>query len=420
MATPDNAERLLARPAFAHFLLARFGASFAYQIVSVAVGWQIYALTGSALDLGLIGLAQFAPMLILTLIVGHVADKYDRRKIVAICMAIEATTALILASASLAGFVDHRILYAAIIVMSSARAFESPTLPALIPAVVPRSLIPRGTAMSTSSNQVAMIAGPALGGVGYALGAGWVYSVAAAFYVISMISMITMKTEGPPARKEPTTWHTLFAGFTFIASRRILLGTLSLDLFAVLLGGATAVLPIFAKDILHAGPWALGALRSAPAIGAVAMALVLGRRSLSGNIGMTLFGALFVFGLATIVFGLSRSIPLSVAMLIVLGASDSVSVVVRSSLVQLNTPNEMLGRVSAINMLFVGTSNQVGEFRAGAMAAMTGAIPAVVLGGFGTIAVAALWMWWYPELRNLKSLHNITPETEFSTGKPGA
>jgi MFS family permease len=406
MATPENAERLVTRPAFAHFLFARFGASLAFQIVSVAVGWQIYALTGSALDLGLIGLAQFAPMLVLTLVVGHVADRYDRRKIVAICMAVEALAAAVLAGISLAGEADHRIVYIAIIVMSAARAFESPTLPALIPAVVPRSLIPRATALSTSSNQVAQIAGPALGGVGYALGAGWVYTAACLCYLVAMTSMLFMKTEGQPARKEPTTWATLFAGFTFIASRRILLGTLSLDLFAVLLGGATALLPIFAKDILVAGPWALGALRSAPACGAVVMALFLGRKDLTGHIGLTLFGALCLFGIATIVFGLSRSIPVSIGALIILGAADSISVVVRSSLVQLNTPNEMLGRVSAINMLFIGTSNQVGEFRAGAMAAVTGAVPAVVLGGLGTIAVAAIWMWRYPELRRLRSLHN--------------
>ncbi|OZI18496.1 MFS transporter [Bordetella genomosp. 9] len=412
MATPEptdpaTAARLLARPAFTRFLVARFAASLAFQIVSVAVGWQIYALTGSALDLGLIGLAQFGPMLALTLVVGHVADRYDRRRIVAICMAVEALAAIVLAAVSLNGAANHVIVYAAIIAISSARAFESPTLPALLPAVVPRFLIPRATALSTSSNQVAQIAGPALGGVGYGLGAGWVYAAAAACYVVGLVAMLGMKTEGPPARKEPTTWQTLFAGFTFIASRRILFGTLSLDLFAVLLGGATALLPVFAKDILQAGPWALGALRAAPAIGAACTALILSRRNLDGNIGLTLFGALFLFGLATIVFGYSQSIPVSVAALVLLGAADSISVVVRTSLVQLNTPNEMLGRVSAINMLFIGTSNQLGEFRAGVMAEVTGAVAAVVVGGFGTIAVAGLWMWWYPELRNLRSLDNV-------------
>ncbi|ALM86785.1 MFS transporter [Bordetella sp. N] len=409
---PDNADApLVTRPAFAHFLLSRFGASLAYQMVSVAVGWQIYSLTGSAMDLGLIGLAQFMPMLLLTLVVGHVADRYDRRKILAVTLTIETLSAAVLSVVSLAGEANHYIVYACIIAMSASRAFESPTMPTLIPAVVPRALIPRATAVSASSNQIAQIAGPALGGVGYALGAGWIYALTAVCYFIALVSMLTLKIEGQPSRKEPTTWRSLFAGFTFIASRRILLGTLTLDLFAVLLGGATALLPIYAKDILHAGPWALGMLRAAPALGAVSMALVLGRKNLTGNIGMTLFGALFAFGIATVVFGISTSIPVSIVALMVLGAADSISVVVRSSLVQLNTPNDMLGRVSAINMLFIGTSNQMGEFRAGVMASMTGAVAAVVLGGVGTIAVAALWMYWYPELRRLRSLHNVTPET---------
>ncbi|WP_334162250.1 MATE family efflux transporter [Achromobacter insolitus] len=246
---------------------------------------------------------------------------------------------------------------------------------------------------------------PALGGVGYGLGAGWIYCVAAALYLSAFASIATLVIERAPPRKEPTTWRTLFAGITFIFQRRLLLGTLSLDLFAVLLGGATALLPIFAKDILNAGPWALGALRAAPACGAALMSLTLARLSLGEHVGRLLFGALIVFGLATTVFGLSTSIPLSIAALVVLGAADAVSVVVRSSLVQLNTPDHMLGRVSAVNTLFVGTSNQLGEFESGVMAAMFGAVPAVVIGGIGTIAVAGLWMRWFPELRKLKSLH---------------
>jgi len=398
--------RPLSRPAFRHFVAARFGASLAYQIVGVALGWQVYALSGSALDLGLIGLAQFLPMAVLTLAVGHVADRYDRRRIVAVCMAIEACAALVLAVAALHGFGGRALLYTTIVVMSSARAFEAPTLPALLPAVVPRAWIPRATALSTSTNQAALIAGPSLGGVGYGLGAGWVYCAAAAMYLVGFLCIATLVIERAPPRKEVTTLRTLFAGITFIVQRRVLLGTLSLDLFAVLLGGATALLPIYAKDILHAGPWALGALRASPACGAVLMALLLARRDmLSGNVGGMLFGALMVFGVATVVFGLSTSIPLSVLALAALGAADAISVVVRSSLVQLNTPDAMLGRVSAVNTLFVGTSNQLGEFRAGLSAAALGAVPAVVLGGVGTLAVACLWMWWFPELRRLRSLH---------------
>jgi len=395
----------LRRPAFLHFLVARFGASLSFQIVSVALGWQVYALTGSALDLGLIGLAQFVPMAVLTLVVGHVADRYDRRTIVAICMAVEAVAALVLAFTAIYGAGGRTALYVIVVLISSARAFEAPTLPALLPAIVPRAWIPRATALSTSSNQVAMIAGPALGGLGYGLGAGWIYCVAAAMYLVSFVCMSTMVIERAPPRKEVTTLRTLFAGITFIFQRRILLGTLSLDLFAVLLGGAVALLPIYAKDILAAGPWALGMLRAAPALGAVLMALVLARFDMLGErVGPLLFGALMLFGGATVVFGLSTSIPLSIGALVLLGAADAISMVVRSSLVQLKTPDEMLGRVSAVNTLFVGTSNQLGEFRAGVSAAWFGVVPAVVWGGIGTIAVAALWMWWFPELRRLKSL----------------
>lgn len=403
MPVPDSPSPL-SRPAFLHFLCARVGASLAFQIVSVAVGWQVYALSGSALDLGLIGLAQFLPMAVLTLVVGHVADRYDRRKIVAICMAIEALATLTLAVAALHGLGGRPLIYATLIVMSSARAFEAPTLTTLIPAIVPREWLPRATALSSSGGQMAQIAGPALGGVGYGLGAGWIYCVAAALYLAAFASIASMRVDRAPPRKEPTTWRTLFAGITFIFQRRLLLGTLSLDLFAVLLGGATALLPIFAKDILNAGPWALGALRAAPACGAMLMSLTLARLSLGEHVGRLLFGALMLFGLATTVFGLSTSIPLSVAALVVLGAADSISVVVRSSLVQLNTPDHMLGRVSAVNTLFVSASNQLGEFESGMLAALVGAVPAVVIGGAGTMAVAGLWMWWFPELRKLRSL----------------
>ena len=248
----------LTRPPFLHFLFARVSASLAFQIVSVAVGWQIYALSGSAMDLGLIGLAQFLPMAALTLVMGHVADRYDRRKIVAVCMALETLATLVLAIAALHGVGGKTLIYATIIIMSSARAFEAPTLSTLIPAVVPREWLPRATALASSGGQIAQIAGPALGGIGYSLGAGWIYCVAAALYLTAFASIATLVIERALPRKEPTTWRTLFAGITFIFQRRLLLGTLSLDLFAVLLGGATALLPLFAKDILNAGPWPLG------------------------------------------------------------------------------------------------------------------------------------------------------------------
>ena len=390
---------------FRHFLLARMGSSFAYQIVSVALGWQVYAMTGNALDLGLIGLMQFLPMALLTLFVGQAADRYDRRTIVAICLVVEAFCALALMAVSLTGAGGQPLLYGLVVLMSIARAFESPTLPALLPALVPRSAITRATAMSTSANKLAQILGPVLGGVGYGLGAGWVYCAAALLFLVSCASVATMAVRGQPRRAEPVTLSTLLAGIKFIFQRQVLLGTLSLDLFCVLLGGATALLPIYAKDILHAGPWALGLLRGAPAFGAIFMSLVLARYSLRGRIGRQLFISLFVFGVATVVFGLSKSISVSVVALAVLGAADSVSMVVRGSLVQLHTPDEMLGRVSAVNMLFIGTSNQLGEFESGVTAAWWGAVPAVVVGGIGTIVVAGLWMWWFPELRRLRTLH---------------
>ncbi|MDQ2136927.1 MFS transporter [Alcaligenaceae bacterium B3P038] len=404
---PPAAPTLLAaHPAFARFLVARFASSLAFQIVSVAVGWQVYDMTGSAFDLGMIGLAQFAPMVILTLVVGHAADKFDRRKIVACCLALEAIATTVLAVASLTGHADKLLVYVTIIALSAARAFEAPTLSTLIPAVVTREWIPRATALAASSNQVAQIAGPALGGIGYGFGAGGIYLAAAAMHLTALAAIVSLPIRRTPAKRAPTTWRTIFAGLSFIARRRILLGTLSLDLFAVLLGGATALLPVFAKDILHAGPWALGFLRAAPACGAVLMSLALARSGgLEGNIGHKLFAAIGMFGLATVIFGISTSIPISVAALVVLGAADAISVVVRSSLVQLNTPDEMLGRVSAVNTLFIGTSNQLGEFESGVVAALVGAAPAVVIGGLGTIAIAGIWMWLFPELRNLKSLH---------------
>ena len=404
MPAPDTSgPSPLGRPAFLHFLFARVSASLAFQIVSVAVGWQIYELSGSALDLGLIGLAQFLPMAALTLVVGHVADRYDRRKIVAICMAVEVLATLMLAVAALHGLGGKPLIYATLIIMSSARAFEAPTLSTLIPAVVPREWLPRATALSSSGGQIAQIAGPALGGVGYGLGAGWIYCVAAALYLTAFAAVASMKIERAPAPRADHLAHAVRRHHLHLPAPAAA-GTLSLDLFAVLLGGAVALLPIYAKDILQAGPWALGALRAAPACGAMLMSLTLARLSLGNQVGRLLFSALMVFGLATTVFGLSTSIPLSIAALVVLGAADAVSVVLRSSLVQLNTPDHMLGRVSAVNTLFVSASNQLGEFESGVMAALVGAVPAVVIGGLGTVAVAGLWMWWFPELRKLRTL----------------
>ena len=402
---------------FFHFLMARIASSLSFQMLSVAVGWQIYHLTGSAFALGLVGLCQFLPMVALTLLVGHVADRFDRRRIVAVCMAIEALCAALLAIGVITQLLTLPAIYVLIVLGGCARAFESPTIATLIPALVPRSALPRATAWSTSSNQTAQIVGPALGGAVYAISAGAAFAASAVLFTTGTLLLLSLKLARRPPSRAPVTLSSLFSGIAFIRSHPIILGTISLDLFAVLLGGATALLPIFADHILNTGPWGLGMLRSSPAIGALVMSLFLARHPLNGAIGRILFGSLLTFGAATVVFALSRSIPLSVGALIVLGAADAVSVVVRTTLVQLQTPDDMLGRVSAVNMLFVGTSNQLGEFESGASAALLGTVPAAVLGGIGTIVVSLLWKKWFPGLRRMRSLeddgkgaaHNATP-----------
>jgi MFS family permease len=404
MSVANELPGALPRRALAMFLLARIASSVAFQAMSVAVGWQIYRQTGSALNLGFIGLVQFIPMAVLTLVAGHVADRFDRRRIVIVCLSIQAAVASALAAGVLGGWLGQGLIYVLIAIGSSARAFESPTFATLLPALVPRAELPRATAWFASSSQAAQILGPAVGGIVYAIGAAYAFGLVAALCAAGAMLIAGLALRRASARREPVTLASFFSGVHFIRSRPVILGTISLDLFAVLLGGATALLPIFAKDVLATGPWGLGLLRAAPAVGALAMSTWLGVRPLSGRIGHTLFGSLALFGLATVCFGLSRSLPLSLAALFVLGAADSVSVVVRTSLVQLQTPQEMLGRVSAVNMLFIGTSNQLGEFESGLTAAWFGAVPATVIGGVGTLLVSAAWMAMFPALRRMRSL----------------
>ena len=372
-------------------------------MLGVAVGWQLYDLTGSALDLGLVGLVQFAPMVALTLIVGQVADRYDRRLIAAICHVVKAGAACALVMGSAGGTLDRRGILAVVAVVGAARAFENPSMSALVPEVVARPLIARAMAWVVSANQTAQIVGPALGGLLYALGAGAAYATACGLFTVAIVLTLLIRGRRAARTREPVTLESLFSGVAFIRSRRVLLGTMSLDLFAVLLGGATALLPIYARDILGAGPGGLGFLRSAPAVGALAMSVVLAHLPLERRLGRTLFAAVMVFGAATVVFGLSTSFALSLAALAVLGAADVVSVVIRVSLVQMRTPDAMRGRVSAVHSLFTGTSNQLGAFESGLAAALLGAVPAVLLGGVGTIAVAALWMVLFPELRRMRA-----------------
>ena len=404
MSLPVASTPVLRNPPFALLWLSRVLSIVAFQMQAVAVGWQLYALTGSALDLGLLGLAQFVPMILLTLLIGHVADRCDRRLVVGLCQGAEACAAAALALGSLGGWLGGGSIFVIAAVTGAARAFESPTMAALVPGLVPGPVIPRATAWFASANQSAQILGPALGGLLYILGPAAAYAAATALFVLAAGLAAAIRMPAATRRPEPATLASLFAGFAYVRRNRVLLGILSLDLFAVLFGGATALLPVYARDILDTGPWGLGLLRSAPALGALAMSLWLARRPLRHHVGPTLFGAVTVFGLATVIFGLSTNPALSLAALFVLGASDVISVVIRFALVQMRTPDEMRGRVSAVNSMFIGTSNQLGEFESGLTAALFGAVPAVLLGGIGTVAVALLWARLFPELRRLRSI----------------
>ena len=372
-------------------------------MLAVAVGWRIYALTNSPLDLGLVGLAQFVPMVLLTLLVGHAADRYDRRWIAATCQVVEGVAAAVLAVGTLRGFLGRDAIYAAVAVIGAARAFESPALAALLPDLLSRDLVERGSAWSASASQTAQIVGPALGGGLYVFGPAIVFAVAAALFLAAAVLLVRICHKPAPTKRTATTLRSFFAGLAFVWGDPPILGTVSLDLFAVLLGGVTALLPIFARDILMTGPWGLGLLRSAPAIGALAMSVYLAHRPLQTPTGPTMFAAVILFGTATIMFALSTNFGLSLVSLAVLGASDVVSVVIRFSLVQLRTPQAMRGRVSAVNALFIGTSNQLGEFESGLTAALFGTVPAALIGGIGTIAVAVLWMRLFPQLTALRS-----------------
>ena len=395
---------LLAHPAFAFLWCSRVLANVAFNMLGVAVGWQLYALTGRALDLGLVGLAQFAPIVVLTLIVGQVADRYDRRLITAICLFVEAATATALVVGTVAGWLSNTSIFAIMALVGAARAFESPTTTALVSDVVPRPLVARAMAWVVSATQTARIVGPALGGFLYVIGPGTTYLTAGALFVCAGMCAAVIRSRRAARASEPVMLESVLSGIVFIRDQRVLLGTMSLDLFAVLLGGgATALLPIYARDILGTGPGGLGLLRAAPAVGALATSVFLAYRPLRWRIGRTLFRAVMVFGVATVVFGVSSSFVVSLAALGVLGAADVVSVVIRASLVQIRTPDTMRGRVSAVHSLFTGTSNQLGAFASGLAAALFGAIPAVLLGGLGTIAVAALWIRLFPELRRIRS-----------------
>ena len=398
------ARGLLAHRSFVFYFGARSLSEFAYQICAVAVGWQIYALTGSALALGLTGLAEFAPTAILTFAAGHVADRFERRRVAQACQIVSALTAAGLAWGSFAGWLTAPQIFLAVALIGAAAAFEGPAAAALLPAVAPTGGLQRAVTLCGGAMQVATIAAPIVGGLAGARGAAAPYALMAALWGIAALANGGVRPRRPAEPPDPPRLGAIFHGVAFVRRNPALLGTISLDLFAVLLGGATTLMPIFARDILHVGPWGLGLLRAAPAAGALVTTAVLLRRPIRRAAGLRMFAAVIVFGLATAVFAVSRSLPLSLLALVALGGADAVSMVIRGALVQLATPDAMRGRVGAVNSLFVGASYQLGGFESGVAASLLGAAPAALLGGLGTIAVALLWMRLFPTLRQVERL----------------
>ncbi len=397
----------LRHPKFVLYLIAIGCASFAVQMMSVSVGWEIYDITRDPLYLGYVGLVQFLPPLLLVLVTGLAADRFNRRLIMASCLALEAVCALGLLLFTLLKPTDVTPVFGILAVLGVARAFMNPASDALAPNLVPKEAIAHAISLTTMIWQTANIAGPVAGGLLYGIAGSVAYGVALALVIIAatlIIAMGSVPQTREESAKEETTLGTLFAGFAFIRREKIVLGAVSLDLFAVLLGGAVALLPVYARDILDVGPWGLGLLRAAPGVGAVAMALYLARYGIKDHAGRILFVFVALFGFFTLVFGLSTSVPLSIGALVLMGACDMVSVYIRETLLQLWTPDEVRGRVNAVNRVFIGASNELGEFRAGTVARLIGAVAAVALGGAGTMGVAFFWSRWFPELRTARRL----------------
>lgn len=389
--------KLLAQHQFLKFWLARLTGVMANQMLMVALAWHMYDITGSAWDLGLVGLFQFVPALLMTLPAGHLADRLHRGRIFAFCMLAQAVVAMLLVVSSHNGSTSRELILMLSIFLGVARAFQMPAQQALLPLLVPQALLQRAIALGSSGLQVSIISGPALGGLIYTNGPSTVYACCGLLLLVSAALTLMVRYHHVPSTGAAN-WSTVLAGVSFVWNRKMLLGATSLDLFAVLLGGATALLPIYARDILHTGPEGLGMLRAAPAAGALLMSLVLMRFPLQRHVGHKLLGAVGVFGLATVVFGLSTHFGLSLLALVITGAADNVSVVTRLTLMQLETPDDMRGRVSAVNSIFIGASNQLGEFESGATAELFGPVGSVVLGGVGTLMIAAAWFRLFPAL----------------------
>ena len=389
---------LLRLRAFTRFMVARLFGITANQMLLVALAWQMYDLTDSAWDLGLVGLFQFVPALLFTLPAGQVVDRVHRGRIVVVCTLVQALVGITMGAAVGSASTSRELILALSAVLGTTRAFQMPAQQALTPLLVPHALLARAVALSSSTVQVGVIGGPALGGVLYALGAGWVYAVCAVLSLCASALTSQVHYTHRQAEAGAVSWSQMLAGLHFVWHKKVLLGAVTLDMFAVLLGGATALLPIYARDILHVGPQGLGLLRAAPAVGALVMSLVLTRWPLRRQVGRALFGSVALFGLATVAFGISEQFWWSWLALAVTGAADNISVVVRLTIMQLETPDEMRGRVAAVNSLFIGASNQLGEFESGTVAAFWGPEASVVSGGLGTVLIAALWWMMFPTL----------------------
>jgi MFS family permease len=401
--------RLLAHPGFARYLVSRTAVSIAVQMQTVAVGWQIYEITRSPLDLGLIGLSQFLPFVLLVLPAGHVADRRNRARILVGCYALGCASALLLLAFTLSELAVVWPVFAVMVLFGAARAFSMPAGQALLPNLVPPELFSRAVAVNSSTWQVSVIVGPAIGGLVYLAGPEVVYGTVAALLAFAVVVMLGLRAAPPAPSTEPDSWHTLLEGIRFVWRRKVILGAVSLDLFAVLFGGATALLPAYASDVLEVGPDGLGILRAAPGVGAALVALVFAWRPVTKRVGTAMFAGVAVFGVSTVVFGVSESFWLSLAALVILGGADMVSVYIRHMLVQLETPDAIRGRVSAVNAVFIGASNELGEFESGLTAAWWGLKPAVVVGGLASVAIAGLWMRWFPALRAMDRFPGAPP-----------
>ena len=391
-------------PGFARYWLARFLGSFSAQIIGVAVGWQVYDITRDPFDLGIVGLVQFLPAFLLVLATGAVADHFNRGLIMTLCIGGEAFCALALIVFTLSGIQSAVPVFATLVVLGTLRAFFGPAQQSLMPTLVPEEDLANAIAWSTASWQIATVLGPVAGGLLYGVSATTAYGAALVMLAVAAVLAALVPTPPKVGAKEKPSFETLIAGFRYIWREKIVLGAISFDLFAVLLGGASALLPVYARDILQVGPWGLGLLRGAPGVGAIVVAAILLRHPVKNHAGVIMFVCVALFGLSTAVFGASTAVWLSIAALALMGGFDMVSVYVRETLIQLWTPDAVRGRVNAVNQVFVGASNELGEFRAGISAGLFGAMPAVILGGVGTIAVAVLWWFWFPDLRRTRHL----------------